>query len=107
MGEMDNVDFIRSKDISKKFIWSLKVDAIDKQYTLTCKFKCSTPDNKLQLKIQFDIENCGISEIEIHAESNNPSNSGLIKQSMRNLKSGTSYSEKKSDCASKFYCICS
>jgi len=64
------------------------VKAIEQQYTLISKFKCGTPDNKLQLKIQFDIENCGISEIGISPESNNPSNNGTIKQSMRNLKSG-------------------
>jgi len=86
--ELDNVDFVWSKDISKKFIWSLNTDQIVKQYKLTSKFKCDTPDNKLQLKIQFEIENFGISQIQINAESNNPANNASISKVTRFLKSG-------------------
>jgi len=86
--ELENIEFIWSKDISKKFIWSLKLNKIDKEYVLMSKFKSSTNDNKIQLKIQFEVEHICISEIEINTESNNPDNNASIIKTIKNIKSG-------------------
>jgi len=86
--ELDNVDFIWSKDISKKFIWSIQSNKIDKKYELMSTFKSSTNDNRIQLKIQFEIENVGISEIEIKEDVSNQQNNGSIVETLRNIKSG-------------------
>ena len=87
-----NVEFIWNRDLSKKFIWSFKNNYLSQkqqsEYILNSKFKSSTNNNKIQLKIQFEIKDIGISSIEIQNDNNNDNNNVNMIKTVKNVRSG-------------------
>ena len=87
--QMQNIEFIWNKDISKRFMWILKHSHIEEEYVLDAKLKCGTKSNKVQLKIQFEIENDAVSTIQIEADdSHKHDNYAQIVNTVKNMRSG-------------------
>ena len=88
--KQEKIEFIWNNNLSKKFIWSIKNNLIENKLILNSKFKSSTNDNKVQLKIQFEIKDIGISTIEIKNDDDNKNNKNNINiiKTIKNMRSG-------------------
>eukprot|EP01084_Bolivina_argentea_P255249 429261_1 len=88
--ELSKISFIWFKEEPQKFKWIFKniYRKIDKQYTLMSKFRSDKYGNNAQLKIEFEIENVGISTVNVTSDVNNKNNNGEIIQTVRYIRTG-------------------
>lgn len=74
--QLDDVDFIWSKELATKFMWNLKQSQIEqgKDYALQATFKGASEAeteaemNHVKLKIQFEIQDSGITTVHMQAD---------------------------------------
>ena len=84
--EMDDVDFLWSHDVPEKFMWSLKKHRVENECKLVAQFRAKTVGPKaLKLKMQFEIEDCGVSDLRMVVD---PEGDAQITKTVRRIRSG-------------------
>merc|ERR1712129_226015 len=81
------------KELSRKFMWNLKPSQIEKgkDYALQCTFKYAdeaeaSDVNAVKLKIQFEIQDSGISTV--HMKADEEQNEAKIVHTVKGIRSG-------------------
>jgi len=84
--EMDHMDFHWTKDVPEKFMWSIKKRSVEEECKLQATFgTASAGPKELRLQMQFEIENCGISDVRMVLD---PDCNARIVKTVRSIRSG-------------------
>ena len=84
--QMENIDFLWSQDVPEKFMWSFKKHRVEEECKLTATFGCNSEEPKvLKMKMQFEIEDCGISNVRMNMD---PDGEAQIVRTVRSIRSG-------------------
>lgn len=84
--EVGGIDFLWSRDVPSQFMWSLKGRHIENECVLMARFQCKSEGPKaLRLKMAFEIEDCGISDVRMVAD---PDGEAQIMETKRTTRSG-------------------
>ncbi len=75
-----------SRDVPEKFMWSIKKQRIEGETKLTAQFGAKSKGPKaLKLKVQFEIEDCGMSDVSMAVDAQGPAQ---IIKTVRRIRSG-------------------